>query len=122
MKKIVSFYISILILGLVGLSSCQEDGQVEVPTQLSEILKENDPIGYESKLKELSIIDEMRLLGNLNSDSYMNFNKCFLLDDNYNIVGDTFRTNGDLYTRTVYGETYPVIRQNVAEFILRTRH
>jgi hypothetical protein len=89
-----------------------------VPTQLSEILKENDPIGYESKLKEFSIIDEMRLLGNLNSDSYMNFNKCFLLDDNYNIAGDAFDPNGDLLTRTVGGETYPVIRQNVAKFIL----
>jgi hypothetical protein len=93
-----------------------------VPTQLSEILKGDDPVGYESKLKELSIIDEMRLLGNPNSDSYMNFNKCFLLDDNYTIVGDAFGYNGDLYTRTVGGETYPVIRQNVAEFILRTRH
>ena len=122
MKKTLSIYLSILFLGLVGLSSCQENGQKEVPTQLSEILKENDPVGYECKLKELSIIDEMRLLGNPNSDSYMNFNKCFLLDDNYNIVGDAFGSNGDLYTRTVGKETYPVIRQNVAKFILRTRH
>ncbi|MFN3801831.1 hypothetical protein [Belliella pelovolcani] len=65
---------------------------------------------------------EMRLLGNPNSDSYMNFNKCFILDDNYNIIGDAFDNNGNLITRTVEGDTYPVIRQNVAEFILRTRH
>jgi hypothetical protein len=55
MKKILSIYLSILFLGLVGLSSCQENGQEEVPTQLSEILKGDDPVGYESKLKELSL-------------------------------------------------------------------
>ncbi len=79
--------------------------------------------GITIPLPEFTVSDlDMRLLGNPNSDSYMNFNKCFLLDDNYTIVGDAFGSNGDLYTRTVGGETYPVIRQNVAEFILRTRH
>jgi|GEM_PF-1094580 hypothetical protein len=121
MKKTLSIYLSILFLGLVGLSSCQENGQEEVPTQLSEILKGDDPVGYESKLKELSIIDEMRLLGNPNSDSYMNFNKCFLLDDNSNLIGDTFNDDGTVMTRTVGGEEYPVITQDVAQFILRIR-
>jgi hypothetical protein len=44
MKKTLSIYLSILFLGLVGLSSCQENGQKEVPTQLSEILKGDDPV------------------------------------------------------------------------------
>jgi len=42
MRKTLSIYLSILFLGLVGLSSCQENGQEELPTQLSEILKEDD--------------------------------------------------------------------------------
>jgi hypothetical protein len=44
MKKTLSIYLPILFLGLVGLSSCQENGQEEVPTQLSKTLKENDPV------------------------------------------------------------------------------
>lgn len=63
---------------------------------------------------------QMKLLGNSNLDSYMRFDKCFILDDNFNMVGNAFDGNGNLLTRTVGGDTYPVIRQNVAEFILRT--
>jgi len=44
MKKTLSIYLSILFLGLVGFSSCQENGQEEVPTQLSEILNGDDPV------------------------------------------------------------------------------
>lgn len=76
--------------------------------------------GLTIPIKEFTISKELRLLGNPNS--YMNFNKCFVLDDNYNIQGDAFDNSGSLMTRTVEGDTYPVIRQNVAEFILRTRH
>jgi hypothetical protein len=44
MKKTLSIYLPILFLGLVGLSSCQENGQEEVPTQLPEILNGDDPV------------------------------------------------------------------------------
>lgn len=64
----------------------------------------------------------MVLLGNPNSDSHIHYDKCFLLDDNFNVVGDAFDRNGNLITRTVGGDVYPAIRQSQVEFILRTRH
>lgn len=51
MKK----YLSILFLGLVAISSCQENGQEELKDGLETMLKDQDPVAYENKLKELTL-------------------------------------------------------------------
>jgi hypothetical protein len=64
---------------------------------------------------------EMRLLGDSRSTTYMNFQRCRLLNDNFNLIGDTFNDDGTVMTRTVGGEAYPVTTQDAAQFILRIR-
>lgn len=64
---------------------------------------------------------KMRLIGDSNSTTYMNFQRCRVLNDNFNLIGDTFNNDGTLMTRTVGGEEYPVITQDVVQFILRVR-
>ena len=49
----VSIYLSILIAGLIGISSCQEVGQETIEAVQEEKFEQLDPVGYESKLKEL---------------------------------------------------------------------
>ncbi|MCH6202193.1 hypothetical protein MMU07_21630 [Aquiflexum sp. LQ15W] len=64
---------------------------------------------------------EMRLLGDSRSTTYINFQRCRVINDNFTLVGDTFNSDGTLMTRSVGGEVYPVITQDVAQFILRIR-
>ena len=51
----VSIYLSILIAGLVGISSCQEVGQETIQAVQKGKIENRDPFGYENKLKELSL-------------------------------------------------------------------
>ncbi|TVP52908.1 MAG: hypothetical protein EA341_02165 [Mongoliibacter sp.] len=44
-----------MIVVLIGFSSCQETGQEEFKAEIKEKLKEQDPIAYENKLKELTL-------------------------------------------------------------------
>lgn len=43
------------MLGLIGISSCQEVGQETIEAVQEEKLKKLDPVGYENKLKELAL-------------------------------------------------------------------
>lgn len=63
----------------------------------------------------------MHLLGDPRSTTYMNFQRCRILNDNFNLIGDTFNSNGTLMTRNIGGEEFPVITQDVAQFVLRVR-
>lgn len=56
MKKNLFIYLSILLLGVVVISSCQDAGQDDLLVQeLLEINKGKELSEYESKLKELSL-------------------------------------------------------------------
>jgi len=102
MKKTLSIYLSILFLGLVGLRINYKGVIISLPNFTV------DP-------------PEMRLLGDSRSTTYMNFQRCRLLNDNFNLIGDTFNDDGTVMTRTVGGEAYPVTTQDAAQFILRIR-
>jgi len=53
MKKLF-IYLSIYSLGVLAISSCQDTGQEEFNTEISDKFKE-DRVAYENKLKELTL-------------------------------------------------------------------